>query len=44
MVQKDNASAAALLAVINDVLKTSKADGSYEAIYKKWFGVAPSAA
>lgn len=44
MVQKDNASAAALLAVINDVLKTSKADGSYEAIYKKWFGVQPSAA
>ena len=42
MVQKDNANAAALLAVINDVLKTSKADGSYDTIYKKWFGVQPA--
>ncbi|MFT3833142.1 MAG: transporter substrate-binding domain-containing protein [Micropruina sp.] len=32
---KDNA---ALLAVVNDVLKTAKADGSYNAIYQKWFG------
>ena len=42
MVQKDNANAASLLAVINDVIKTSKADGSYDAIYKKWFGVQPA--
>jgi polar amino acid transport system substrate-binding protein len=42
MVQKDNANAAALLAVINDVIKTSKSDGSYDAIYKKWFGVQPA--
>jgi polar amino acid transport system substrate-binding protein len=42
MVQKDNANAAALLAVINDVLKTSKTDGSYDTIYKKWFGVQPA--
>jgi polar amino acid transport system substrate-binding protein len=42
MVQKDNANAAALLAVINDVIKTSKTDGSYDTIYKKWFGVQPA--
>ena len=42
MVQKDNANAAALLAVINEVLKTSKTDGSYDTIYKKWFGVQPA--
>lgn len=35
-VSKDNP---ALLATINDVLKTAKADGSYNEIYKKWFGV-----
>jgi len=29
----------ALLAVVNDALKTSKADGTYNTIYKKWFGV-----
>jgi ABC-type amino acid transport substrate-binding protein len=42
MVQKDNANAAALLAVINDVIKTSKTDGSYDTAYKKWFGVQPA--
>ncbi len=29
----------ALLAVVNDALKTAKADGTYNTIYKKWFGV-----
>jgi polar amino acid transport system substrate-binding protein len=28
-----------LLAVVNDSLKTAKADGTYNTIYKKWFGV-----
>jgi polar amino acid transport system substrate-binding protein len=29
----------ALLAVVNDAMKTAKADGTYNTIYKKWFGV-----
>jgi len=29
----------ALLAVVNDTLKSAKADGTYNTIYKKWFGV-----
>lgn len=33
---KDNAK---LVKLVNDVLKASKADGSYNTIYKKWFGV-----
>jgi polar amino acid transport system substrate-binding protein len=33
---KDNTK---LLKVVNDVLKSAKADGSYNTIYKKWFGV-----
>lgn len=32
---KDNT---ALLTVVNEVLKTAKADGTYNDIYKKWFG------
>jgi polar amino acid transport system substrate-binding protein len=28
-----------LLAVVNDTLKSAKADGTYNTIYKKWFGV-----
>ena len=28
-----------LLAVVNDSLKTAKSDGTYNTIYKKWFGV-----
>ena len=32
---KDNT---ALQTVINEVLKTAKADGTYNQIYKKWFG------
>jgi polar amino acid transport system substrate-binding protein len=28
-----------LLQVVNDVLKSAKADGTYNTIYKKWFGV-----
>jgi polar amino acid transport system substrate-binding protein len=32
------------LTAINEVLKESKADGSFNTIYKKWFGVdAPTA-
>ena len=33
---KDNA---ALLTAVNDALKTAKSDGTYNSIYKKWFGV-----
>jgi len=33
---KDNT---ALLTAVNDALKTAKADGTYNTIYKKWFGV-----
>lgn len=39
IVKKDDANATALVAVINDVLKTAKADGSYNTIFKKYFGV-----
>lgn len=39
MFQKDNANGTALAKVTNDVLKAAKADGSYNDIYKKWFGV-----
>ncbi|RXW33386.1 transporter substrate-binding domain-containing protein [Propioniciclava flava] len=35
-VSKDNP---ALLSTINDVLKTAKSDGTFNTIYKKWFGV-----
>lgn len=35
-VSKDNP---ALLAAVNDALKAAKADGTYNTIYKKWFGV-----
>lgn len=35
-VAKDNT---ALMTVINEVIATAKADGSYNDIYKKWFGV-----
>lgn len=35
---KDNT---ALQAVVNDVLKTAKTDGTYNAIYQKWFGKEP---
>ena len=31
-----------LLKAINDALAKIKASGEYDAIYKKWFGVAPS--
>lgn len=39
MAKRDDANATALMAVINDVLKTSKADGTYNDVFKKWFGV-----
>ncbi|WP_163512330.1 ABC transporter substrate-binding protein [Fodinicola acaciae] len=32
-----------LLSVVNDVITTAKADGTYAAIYKKWIGTAPPA-
>ena len=35
-VAKDNP---ALLTAINDALKAAKSDGTYNTIYKKWFGV-----
>jgi polar amino acid transport system substrate-binding protein len=35
-VSKDNA---ALLTAMNEALKAAKADGTYNTIYKKWFGV-----
>ena len=28
-------------ATINEVIKDAKSDGSYDEIYKKWFGTAP---
>ncbi len=39
-VQKDNNDD--LLASVNKVIADSKADGSYDEIYKKWFGTAPT--
>lgn len=39
MFQKDNANGTALAELTNQVLKDAKADGSYNEIYKKWFGV-----
>ncbi|MFC0552145.1 transporter substrate-binding domain-containing protein [Planotetraspora thailandica] len=33
----------ALAQVINDAITTAKADGTYNAIYKKWFGTEPGA-
>lgn len=43
LVQKNNPNATALLNVINDVVKTTQTDGTYDTIYKKWFGVVPPA-
>ncbi|GLX01569.1 transporter substrate-binding domain-containing protein [Microtetraspora sp. NBRC 16547] len=34
----------ALSKVVNEVIETAKADGTYTAIYKKWFGTEPSPA
>jgi len=34
----------ALATVVNDAIKAAKADGTYDAIYKKWFGTEPSPA
>ena len=39
-VRKDNPE---LLAAINDALAKIKADGTYNAIFKKWFGEEPAA-
>ena len=39
MFQKDNANGTALAKVTNDILKAARADGTYNTIYKKWFGV-----
>ena len=39
MFQKNNANGTALAKVTNEVLATAKTDGSYNTIYKKWFGV-----
>ena len=39
MFKKDDATGTALAKVTNEVLTASKADGSYNDIYKKWFGV-----
>ena len=35
----DDANGTALMKVINDVLAESKSSGTYNDIYKKWFGV-----
>lgn len=40
--QKNNENATKLMGVVNDVLKTSKSDGSYKESYKKWFGKEPT--
>lgn len=39
MFQKDNANGTALAKVTNEVLAAAKSDGTYNEIYKKWFGV-----
>jgi len=39
MAKKDDANATALMKVVNDVLTESKSNGTYNDIYKKWFGV-----
>lgn len=39
MFMKDDANGTALAKVANEVLEEAKADGSYNDIYKKWFGV-----
>ena len=41
MFQKDNANGTALAKLTNEVLTAAKADGTYNDIYKKWFGVEP---
>lgn len=38
MFQKDNANGTALAKVTNEALAAAKADGTYNEIYKKWFG------
>ncbi len=35
---------AALLKVVNETIEEAKKDGTYDTIYKKWFGAEPSAA
>lgn len=39
MAKRDDPSGTALMAVINEVLATAKTDGTYNTIYRKWFGV-----
>lgn len=39
LVKKDDANAAKLAGVINGVLQAATADGTYNTVYKKWFGV-----
>ena len=39
LVKKDDANATKLAGVINGVLQASVTDGTYNTIYKKWFGV-----
>ena len=39
--KKDDANATKLLAKLNASLAKAKSDGSYNAIYKKWFGTEP---
>ena len=39
MFQKDSANGTKLAEITNEVLKTAKSDGTYNEIYKKWFGV-----
>jgi polar amino acid transport system substrate-binding protein len=33
----------ALGKVVNEAIETARSDGTYDAIYKKWFGVPPPA-
>ena len=39
IVKKDDANATKVAEVINEVIKTSKSDGTYNTNYKKWFAV-----
>jgi polar amino acid transport system substrate-binding protein len=34
---------AALAKVVNEAIETARKDGTYDAIFKKWFGVPPPA-
>nr|WP_246308909.1 transporter substrate-binding domain-containing protein [Kineosphaera limosa] len=42
--KKDDANATAIIGKLNEALATARQDGTYDEIYKKWFGTTPGAA